>query len=603
MTAKRRVQKFGANQGESLLEQCRQLPGRLRGVCEDAARQRYARHYHPSNPHRRSHVVVDMIMALGLVLSFAAVAFITLVYQRAVQHQQIEVVAVPQQQSVVSGDVVSVDLEIRNNGRQDMTDVTLQIPAAAGFFVSLTEPAMDADGRIPLGTIDGHDSATLRVQGIVLGQVGSAARFNGQLQYQLNGLGGVQEKIVSESIFISGSHLSVDVTMPESLALQKAFPFTIAVRNTSAASSFSNVLVIMDLPPGWQTIESSLPLDPASGNWTIDSIGSLQTVTIEGRAQLLEPINGYANLTVKLYAAPQGLPYLQDESLTAVSVFAPNVTARLRNVPVALRLGEVEEVTVEIANREQHPLLDARLHINVSPEIVDVGPYGEYQWHEGFLDVPVGEIGAGQTMPFTFRLYLRSNINPVQAFGAQEAGFRWLAELHYSREGELITVPFEERLIPFESDLSVSAVGRYASAEQETIGTGPWPPKRGETTTAWIFFQVRNQINPVADAVVTARLPQGVQATGRQSVTAGQALVITTDGRITWRVGNVPDYKSMFDGESISAALEIEIVPEHDEVDTMQLLQNVALTGRDTVTGTQLSVEAPPIEMRNVLTK
>lgn len=604
MTAKRRMQKFGMTQGQNLLEQCRQLPGRLRSVCEDAARQRYARHYHPSNPFRRRHMVVDMVLALGLVFSLAAVAFITFVYQRTVQHQQIEVAVRAEPQSVSSGDTVEVNLVVRNNGRRDMTDAYLRVPAASGFMLSQTVPAMDEDGRIPLGTIGGNDDSEVTARGVVIGEVGSAARFNAMLHYRLNGLGEEEERVISESIFINGSHLSVDVELPESLALQKAFPFAISVRNSSANTNFSNVLLVVSLPPGWQTLESSQVLDPALGQWTLDSVGSLQTVRIEGRAQLLEPLDGDARLAAKVYAAPFGSPYLQDEAQVNVSVYAPNVAVRLRAVPPALRLGEAAQATVEVTNHEPFDLRDARLHLHVDDALLDAAAYDPGTWHDGYFDFALGEVAEGQTVLLNVPLMVRSSINLEQAFGANPVGLPWLAELHYANEeGQMVTVPLEERLIPFESDLSVSAVARYGSAEQETIGTGPWPPQAGERTTVWLFLQPRNQLNPVSDAVLAARLPEGVTPTGRQSVTAGQAVSVSADGRLTWRIGTLPDYKTAFEGSSASAAIEVEFVPANDDTAALPLLREIALTGRDTVANVLLQASASDIDVSHVLTK
>jgi len=582
--AKTKPSKFSATQG--LLAQCRQMPGQLRSVCEQAARTRYARHYHPSNPYRRRHVIVDMVMAIGLVFSLAAVAFITLIYQRSVQHQQIEVAITSERSAVASGDIAEVHIEVRNNGRQSLQNASLSFPESTGFVITDAVP--------PLGTIKGNDRVSVTVKALVIGEIGSAVRINSVLSYT-SSLGTNEQTIASQALLISGSQLSVDLEIPESLALGKAFPFTITVHNQSEASAFENVLLTPNFPPSWETLESSVPLDPATSVWTIDRIGSLQYLVITGQARLLTATADTVPVGLKIYAAPYGAPYLQDESRLDIPVFAPKVTAKLMAVPPFVQVGENTQVTVEIRNTEAVALEQVRLDIHI-PETLIVAERSNGVWA-----FPMNNIAANETMRVDIPLVLVQSINPELVFGANPVVLPWIAELHFMREGQLVTVPFDRVDIPFASDLAMQASSRYTSAEGEAIGTGPWPPRVGEATTVWVFLHPSNRFNDVNQVAISGRLGEGVRFTGRQSVTGGSAITVDAVGNMRWDIGSVGNYTAIA-SDQINAAMELELVPTTEEqVNSMILLSDIRIRGIDSQTQTTLSAHVEPITVSTVL--
>lgn len=583
--AKTKPSKFSATQG--LLAQCRQMPGQLRSVCEQAARSRYARHYHPSNPYRRRHVIVDMVMAIGLVFSLAMVAFITLVYQRSVQHQQIEVAITSVRSAVASGDIAEVQVEVRNNGRQALQDAYVSFPESTGFMITEAVPAF--------GTIKGNDRVSVNVKALVIGEIGSAVRINSVLSYT-SSLGSKEQTIASQALLISGSQLTVDLEIPESLALGKAFPFTITVQNQSVASAFENILLTPNFPPSWETLDSSMPLDPATSAWTMDRIDSLERLVITGQARLLTATADTVPVGLKIYAAPYGAPYLQDELRLDIPVFAPKVTAKLIAVPPFVRLGERNQVTVEIRNTEAVALEQVRLDIHI-PETLIVAERGE----NGVWAFPLENIAANATTRVEIPLEVVPSINPELVFGASPVVLPWIAELHFMRDAQLVTVPFDHVEIPFASDLAMQASSRYTSAEGEAIGTGPWPPRIGEVTTVWVFLHPTNRFNEVNQAAISARLGEGVRFTGRQSVTGGSAITVDESGNVRWDIGTVSNYTAVAT-DSLNAAMELELVPTSEEqAQTMSLLSDLTIRGIDSQTKTTLSAQAQDIDVSMVL--
>ena len=577
---------------QTLMEQCRRLPGQVRLACEQAARNRYSRHYHPSNPFRRHHMIVDGIMAGLIAALLLTTGFIAFIYQRAVQHQQVEV-RVQAAKSVISGDTVRVHIDVVNNGRQALRQATVRVPTGAGFIpVGATE--------FTLNTIGGHETVGVDINGQVIADTESALHISAVFSY-VTSLGDTQEEIGSVSLPVTQSHIKVQLELPESLAVGKTFPFAVTISN-DAATAFDNVIVEPNLPPDWETVQESLASDPATQAWTIDRIGSLETVRITGEARLRAAASDFITLAVKAYAAPLGVPYLQAQSEVTVPTFASNVSARLLTVPAYLSLGQNAELTVEIANREAFPLTQARLDLHANDQLIDPAQWTDATYTDGVFAVPFEDIAAKQTMRTILTIPLRPTVNPALAFGQDGAGFAWVAEFHFMHDGQLVTIPFEARRLPLRTDLSLTATLRHSNTEGEQIAIGPWPPRAGEQTTVWLFLQPNNRLNALDRVVVTGHLGLNVRVADRQSVTSGSAIRFDANGNFTWVVGTVGDYRAT--AETVpSAALELEMLPSADETEQASIVDRLIITGFDTSAKSQVSATAPDLAVEDVLAR
>lgn len=84
---------------------------------------------------------------------------------------------------------------------------------------------------------------------------------------------------------------------------------------------------------------------------------------------------------------------------------------------------------------------------------------------------------------------------------------------------------------------NMSAEALYFSAVGFQFGYGQFPPRVAQETTFRIFWHIRPSSSAASSALVTAKLPSGIQWIGNSSVTAGSA--ITFSGNVVrWNVGS-----------------------------------------------------------------
>jgi hypothetical protein len=515
-----------------------------------------------------------------------------------VQHQQIELTIVSSQAAVASGDAMSADLTVQNNGKQPLLDAYVTIPQSSGFVLSHSHPAAGEQGRIHLGTIEPEQSAMVSVDGYAIGEVGSAARISAVLTYRTRGFEDTEEKLVSETLYISGSQFSLSARFPESIAANKPFDFEISFDNLSQVTNFPNVVIVPIFPPDWQMVESRPSNDPATETWTIDSVGSLQSGKISGRARLNSRTTTMAEIKLQLFASPEGRPLLQDELTISVPVFYPLATAEATLLPSRADLGESIEAIVNVFNGESFTLSEASLQFGVNEALVDTLAFTPGSYQGGMLTVPLTTMLSNAQRQVIVEFPLRDTVNALHAFGNEDVIFSLRGELHYpNQRGETVVVPLNTVTAQINSDLQVNATARYFTPDGEAIGTGPLPPAVGEATTYWVFLSLENQLHPVRDVVVTARVPDGITWGGRASVGAGEPLYFDeATNRISWRVGVVPDYKTNYGSSQFGAAFQLSITPNESQLGEQPvLLEEIRVDGIDQNTGTRLESVASDV--------
>ncbi|MBI4121745.1 MAG: hypothetical protein HY461_00280 [Parcubacteria group bacterium] len=579
------------------LARCRYVPGQLHAVCISVMSARYERHYHPRHAHRRRHMIVDAVLAVALVAVFLFAIYITLFYQRAVQHQQIELAIQPSVAAIASGQALSAKIQVRNNGRQAMLDAYVTIPSSVEFSLAQSQPDQQADGRIPLGTIKPGRQAKVDIEGFVVGETGGSVRINAVLHYRTAGFDQAQTKLVSEGVYIPGSLLELDAHFPESIAANKAFDFEITYANHSPVTNFASVSFVPVFPPGWETISSAPGNDPATDTWTLDSLGSLQSGVIKGRARLRSQTALQAPVKLQVYAAPAGRPLLQDEVAFSLPVFYPRVSLNTRLTPQRAALGETIQAAVEITNGESFDLREAALRFSVNDALVDTSSYGAV-FGNGTLIVPLETLVAGVRRQVSVPFPLQKTVNAAKAFGQDRVTFDLHGEFFYTDDaGKTVVIPLDDLSSHIDSDLIVMANARYYSPDGEAIGAGPLPPRAGEKTTYVVFVRLQNQLHPLRDAVVSARVPAGAVWEGLGSVTLGSPVIYDEATRmVRWEVGEVADYKTTFADDTYGAVFQISLTPSADEVSqVLTLLTDIRVEAVDLVTGTRLRATDEPV--------
>lgn len=151
---------------------------------------------------------------------------------------------------------------------------------------------------------------------------------------------------------------------------------------------------------------------------------------------------------------------------------------------------------------------------------------------------------------------------------------------------------FSELAVPLSSNLNLTAAARYFTDFGEQLGRGPLPPKVGIETKYWIFVGAGNDINNVTNVRVAAILSQNVSWLDKFNVTVGDALKYDEKARqVIWQIFEIPAAAQNF-----GFAFEVGFNPTVDQKGAYaELIKNITITGKDSVTGQDLTFSVGPL--------
>ena len=147
------------------------------------------------------------------------------------------------------------------------------------------------------------------------------------------------------------------------------------------------------------------------------------------------------------------------------------------------------------------------------------------------------------------------------------------------------------------SDLKLREQVRYFSEDNIPVGTGPHPPKVGETTTYKVYWDLTNNLHELDDSKITAVLPDYVTWDNKSRSSVGSLIYDSNTQEVKWDIGRLPItvYKS-------SAEFNISITPTEDDRNKIMVLlsgSEVIATDEETKAGIKQTGKAKTTKLED----
>ena len=110
---------------------------------------------------------------------------------------------------------------------------------------------------------------------------------------------------------------------------------------------------------------------------------------------------------------------------------------------------------------------------------------------------------------------------------------------------------------------------RYFDKDNVPVGTGPLPPKVGQTTNLRVYWNLTNDLHELNDATVTYNLPEGVSFADNARTSMGNVAYDSASNKITWNIGLLP--LAVY---TASAEFSIAITPTAADLNKIMVLSN-----------------------------
>lgn len=516
--------------------------------------------------------------------------------------------------SVPSGQTVEYTLTYANNQGVDLNQVEVNLRYPAGFTVQTVLPQADKpDGTsVALGTIAAHQTGTVVIRGQLVGEVSDKKDFSALVTYQPTNFNAHFTKAATMSTDIVASVLNLEVSAPQQLPADQPLSLNITY-HSSATSKLTGLLLKFTAPGGFQLDVPQLPAwNGTTDTWTLPDLDPKAQGQVALTGKFTDAAqSGPQNFLVAVgLVGPDGATFAaQEEKSVVVNLIKSHLTVQLTandmSVQSTADLGQELDYQIDFANEGDIPFTNVTLVGQFDTTYLDWSSLkdpnngtpdrakGTITWGPNTLPL-LQSLGSGNrgSLRFSFNLNasLPAGVTQGPSFTAQVTA---QGQSQVGGANQPVSSQSNQLVTKVNTQFTLEAEGRYYTNDLVKLGSGPLPPKVGQTTTYVIFWRLGNSFNEVDTVEVTTTLPQGVEWTGQTTVTAGQKVTYNPNTReVRWDLNRLPAGA----GASFTkpeASFEVALTPQSSDVNKILVLTKTATaTSHDTFSGADLIATA-----------
>jgi len=551
--------------------------------------RQYHTRYHLKYRHAKKLFVFDIGLLL-IALSLLIAALVLLVWKPSIM-DKIDLSVKFDNVNLKSGENACLLISYKNRNNIKLLNPTLSVNWPENFFIINEEVGYGRHWTKKLETIDSAKTEEFKICGKVWGQTKTDQIFSAALSYQPENTNYSEQKNSLFKINLNDSVVKFEMQIPESSLPSNNVNASITVKNTNAEKienlylSGANEIIFPTSSRGF----TLLPLEAKTFNAVLKTPNTV----------------GKFNFKIALTKNIESTALTQSEEQKIIMVSAPDIAVKANFNSSIYYADNSMELPLHIwwKNQSNGSLYNLNIVLNIDPKIVDLNATARLNnltiENGRLLISSKNRTALGSSRPNTedafdlkikllprFNLQKSENlfltINPAILIKDENSG------QSFEKEGV-------GAKLPIASEINFSADTRYYTEEGDQLGRGPLPPQAGETTKYWILAQIKNTTNNLKDAFFSAKLGDGVEFTGRQSVSIGPSLT-QKDDNITW------SFKELPPNSQTGLYFEVAVTPKENQIGkALTLIKGVNFSAADAWVNKKFDFNLG--EIKNILPK
>ncbi|MFH1292341.1 MAG: hypothetical protein ABIH87_04065 [bacterium] len=492
---------------------------------------------------------------------------------------------------IKSGQNVHLTIDYLNRSEHILKDVVLSLDTPEGFVIdrsSVEKTDFADDSTFPsIKEIKPGAKGQLELYGWLWSEPNVEDKIIARLTYQPSETDRQEQKISHYLVRLSDSLLHGQLNIAQASFINNPLEFTYTITNHS-----TQVLDGITLAHNWTKdifIEQfeKISLQPEQSK-TIR--GKLSTPTQTGNFDL--------QITPKILINNHPIPQKTDKQ--NIEAVAPSISSAVKFMDNTkyVEAGAVVPIQLSWKNQSGYRLDNMQMQVQanysnmINWQKTATESHIKYDKDKLIIDnqarTKLSDGQAGSSDEFTINLYLNSYYNLpaqknlyLQITPIMQAGLEKVAEQKYTETGHGAEIPIA-------TQVGLNAQARYYTDDGDQIGRDYLPPRVGKSTKYYIIIQISNGTNPIKGAEFSAILPNGVELTGRDSVTIGKNINYDKAKRqISWQ------YKNELPANSTTGInFEVQVIPTENQIgQKLPLLKNINLSATDNFVNKKISLQ------------
>jgi hypothetical protein len=525
---------------------------------------------------------------------------------------------------VDSGDEVKYVIEYKNKKKVALNNLSLNIRYPSGLLLGTIKPqprtketsgdniVLTKEDNWDLGSLAKGESGTIEISGRLIAESGSNQNLWAILYYEPENFSSRFQREASYTTAIALAPVEVSVSGTDQLATSKDVDLTLTYVN-KADYDLADVLIEVDYPESFNLASTEpSPLSGSNNQWPISVLEKGDKGEIKIKGKFAANVAGSQDFIIQtsLKEGENKEYFLISKTNYSITIVSGELLAELKinssSDNGTANFGDTLSYSLTYQNNSQDIMedLSASVFFSSSSDFIQWTSLNDR--YEGVLDefeagkiltwianeVPnLKELKPGEKGVIDFSVRLASNAAEMGG----DLSLQSVASIQIGKiDGKEVKVENKSNAVitKVNSNLNLSAYGLYFNNQGISVGSGPIPPKVGQTTQYVINWELSNSVHEVRDITVSMALPASVSWVGKKDITAGDLEYQPESRSVVWTINRMPttinlDYRISF---------EVSITPKtSDAGKILALTGDINLTGTDQVTSAKISQTAGSI--------
>jgi hypothetical protein len=514
-------------------------------------------------------------------------------------------------EEVLVADVFDLRVEYRNDSPDLLQNAILVLELPQDVQSLVDEPEGIFIRRV-LGDLGTGSDSVQQFKLVSNGEQGSVLNFKAYLQYSLPGFSSRFEKMISQDINISGSSVSFNLVLPQSIVSNDEFIFQIEYFNNTN-HKLPNLKAVVSYPLGFEFISSNIEPEESKNTWIIEDVPAKG----EGVIKIIGRVSGQAgsffDFSTDLSLIENNQVINLGKKSAGLSIFDSPLRLKigLSSAPLdhIAKLSETLEYDIEYFNNTEVGLEEAIIKVSLEGEMFDLSSVkttGYFDsgtkrviWNAGNTE-ELRLINRGQGGIVKFQIDLKDQY-PIKRMNDKDFFLKIRAELESPTIPSGVdlekTIAIAEHQIKVSGKADLITKALFRDAPSGIVNKGTLPLTVGKATNFTIHWKIINYSTDIKDVVLISTLSQGVSWTGQISGNYGEEPEYNErTGEIIWRIPNIPATSGVVLPAN-ELIFQISAIPSLNQVDDfMNLIEETTFSAIDDFTGKEIKFSVSEID-------
>ncbi len=542
----------------------------------------YHRRYKGKYRYERAVFSFDLIL-VGIIITLATITLTFFLFPFNHFEDRISFTATVAPRTIVTGAPSTLVIEYRNGTKEPLRNAKLHLKFPDHFLLQgVTANNKDiSENNINLGDVAVGGTGDVHVKGVMFGDVGGEQTFQSSMTF----VHGIKDDVAgtkNSSYTFSPEHstLQLSLSLPDRAIVSQSMEGTITYKNTGSID-FPEIGIYPEWPNGFHFEKASTHLE--DGTFVLPKIRAGESGTMTFSGYLGDAKDHAVFLFHPSFAF--GSDHYQQETLTQSIPVLPAQIELSAAYANSLQPGTDATYTIHYKNVGTERLHNIELIL--SSESPFVATKEKIVTSKEFPSLEL--LKPGDEADVAIVIPIQSSVSPSSLSNFQQLQIPIHVIARYALESNL-TQRLATNSLDITSNLTTpihfESFARYVAPSGDQIGRGPLPPRVGQKTSYWIFWNVDGTTNAIDHVGIEGTLPDNVTFTGHQTSSESNGVSFDPDTRkIQWNVSSIPPTLDPA-SKLFSVAFEVVVIPTTTQIGTSPILvKEIHLTGTDAFTG------------------